>query len=165
MSMIGNYLRLPEQDLDAILDAPESLSSAIYPDEESDEWLSRRLDIDKSWHIIHFLLTDDPWEGSYPLAGAVLGGEPVSEEDVGYGPARYLSKEEVRNVQRALGTITSEKLIERWNQERIDQSDIYPEGWSNSAEDREYISSNYEDLRNFFSEAAENQQAIIIWLS
>jgi hypothetical protein len=72
--------------------------------------LSRSLDIDKTWHIIHFLLNGDAWEGSGPLFDAVLGGSQLTDEDIGYGPARFISPAEVAATAHALRSISGEEL-------------------------------------------------------
>lgn len=165
MSMIGNYLRIDQAALQDLLANPARLTAVIYPDDETEEWTARHLDIDKSWHIIHFLLTGEEWEGEPPLVNAVLGGVTVSDEDVGYGPARYLSPPEVQELSAALRTFSTEDLLARWNQAAIDAAAIYPEGWANSPEDREYIGSYFEQLRSFFAKAAEERQVVLVWLN
>jgi hypothetical protein len=165
MSMCGNYLRLPETELDAILDAPETLSEVLYPDDEPPDWNQRRIDIDKSWHIIHFLLNGEPWKGSQPFAGVVLGGTKVSDEDVGYGPARFLLPPEVRELNRALESVPMDSLFARWNQDAITKAELYPVGWTQAPEELEYIGENYRVLREFFRAATASKQAVLVWLS
>jgi hypothetical protein len=165
MSMIGNYVRVTEDVLNELLDGPEGLSSIIYPEDETSEWVERRPDIDKSWHIIHFLLNGKPWDGVVPFMFVVLGGDTVSAEDVGYGPARFIDPAQVKQVASALQTVSSQDLLQRWDQEAIDHAEIYPEGWTRSAEEFEYIGGNYEELRKFFLAAATNSEAVLEWIS
>ena len=162
--MIGKYLRLPDETLNDLLENADALTSIIYPDEETEEWSARCLDIDKTWHIIHFLLNGAAWAGQPPLFNAVLGGAPISDEDVGYGPARFLIPSDVQAVTKALQALPAGKLFERWDQHAIDSASIYPQGWSKASEDIDYISSNYEQLRSFFATAAANGEAVIAWL-
>src|SRR5262245_58137806 len=89
MSMIGNYLRLPEAELQRVLEKPEAITKLLYPENGSNPSPDLHLDTDKAWHITHFLLTGEAWGGAEPLANAVLGGTEIGDEDVGYGPARY----------------------------------------------------------------------------
>jgi len=58
---------------------PRDLSFA--PDE------LQRLDLDKAWGGLHFLLTGTAWEGEPPHS-FLLDGDTVGDIDVGYGPAR-----------------------------------------------------------------------------
>ncbi|NUR82053.1 MAG: DUF1877 family protein [Terrabacter sp.] len=73
-----------EEEEDGEANGPADVSSAKGRDTI---WL----DLDKSWHGIHFLLTGTDWSAGDAGAagGAILGGRPVGEDD-GYGPARLL---------------------------------------------------------------------------
>jgi hypothetical protein len=84
MSMTGRYLRVESRVIAGILAAPSTLVDLLYP--ESADYEGRYLDIDKTWHIIHFLLNNHAWEGSGALFGAVLGGTGLTDEDLVYGP-------------------------------------------------------------------------------
>ena len=163
--MIGNYLRVADETLNDLLEDPTRVFSVIYPQEETPEWVERRLDIDKSWHIIHFLLNGQEWEGKEPFVFAVLGGETISDDDVGYGPARFLIPSQVKEVADALAALTAEQLLKRWDQKAIERAEIYPQNWSRSAEDLQYIGENYDALRKFFVAAANHHEAVIEWIS
>ncbi|REJ86265.1 MAG: DUF1877 family protein [Acidobacteria bacterium] len=163
MSMIGNYRRVEKQRLDALLSDLDGLAEFLYPESEEDP--SRYLDIDKSWHLIHFLLNRETWEGEWPLSAVVFGGVELGEEDMGYGPARYLRPEEVGEVASALSAIPASDLLERWNSSAIAAAEIYPGFWAGGSDDREYIRSNYESLREFFRAAALSGEAMILYVS
>ncbi len=164
MSMIGNYLRLPQADLDALLAKPESIVDFLYPDEDSDFPEDRHLDIDKAWHLIHCLLTGTSWEGKEPFRSAVLGGDEIGDEDVGYGPARSMAPAKVKEVAAALSAISPEALWSRFDEELVDELEIYP-GWKGDEEDREYVLDHYEKLQEFFKQAAAEHAAMILYLS
>jgi uncharacterized protein DUF1877 len=161
MSMIGSYRRVDESALQRLLDKPEGLSDFLFSEDDSDS----RLDIDKTWHVIHFLLNGDPWDGIQPLVNVVLGGTQISTEDLGYGPARYLTISEVRDVAAALAPISSEELMSRFDAQAVMRAKIYPEGWTGDAEDREYIATYFDGLKEFFAEAAASKQAVVLYLS
>jgi hypothetical protein len=164
MSMIGNYRRLSEEDLDEILQEPESILNALYP-EDSDIPDGSQLDIDKAWHLIHFLLTGEPWEGAEPLCNAVLGGAEIDEEDVGYGPARYLTSTEVNAVATALASISPEELWTRFDLAKVHEADIYPSSWEGNDSDRDYILSYFNDLKAFFTTAQQQHDCMILYLN
>src|SRR5262245_49739364 len=105
MSMIGNYRRLSLSELSQLLTTPESISDFLYSETQESASTDRELDIDKVWHAIHFLLCGSTWEGSYPLACVVMGGETIGTVDVGYGPTRYLMPQQVNDVANALENI------------------------------------------------------------
>lgn len=164
MSMIGNYLRLPQADLDTLLASPESIADFLYPEDDSQYPHDRHLDIDKAWHLIHCLLTGTDWEGKEPLRSAVLGGNEIGDEDVGYGPARSMLPAKVREVSEALSAISPETLWSRFDLETVEELEIYP-GWTGDAEDRAYVLGHYEKLREFFKKAAADHAAMILYLS
>jgi Domain of unknown function (DUF1877) len=64
MSMTGRYLRVESCVIEGILDAPSTLLDVLYLESEPTDYKARYLDIDKTWHIIHFLLNDHRWEGA-----------------------------------------------------------------------------------------------------
>src|SRR4051812_34848725 len=112
--MIGNLLRIAPAKLHELLEAPDSVETVIYPEEE-DEQNERHLDLDKSWHIIHFLLAGDAWAGKQPHANAICGGAELGDTDVGYGPARYLTPAQVKEVAGALSGISANELWSRFD--------------------------------------------------
>ena len=98
MSMIGNFLQVSPAELAELISDPSRVESVIYPNGEENE---NCIDVDKAWHGIHYLLAGDTWGGDPPLANVVLGGTAIGD-DVGYGPARYLTADEVRAIGDAL---------------------------------------------------------------
>ena len=165
MSMTGRYRRVPEAALKQLLERPEGLLSFLLPDgPDGPELPQGCLDLEKSWHIIHFLLNGDPWDGDWPLGAVVLGGTKISDEDLGYGPARYLSPSEVADVATALEAVSSETLLSRLDPEAVNAADIYPGPWSDGADERSYIRSYYDALQGFFSEASRAGQAVVLYL-
>jgi hypothetical protein len=166
MSMMGNYLRVTPDVLADLKANPDSILDFLYPDDgEGCHPEGRYLDIDRSWHAIHFLLNGDNWGGDPPLFGAVLGGTPIGEVDIGYGPARFLSAEEVQIVADALHDIPAFQLLERFDADDMKQEEIYPHGWSGNEKERQYISDYYLKLVAFFIQASQAGDAMILYLS
>lgn len=163
MSMIGNFVAVPPERLDGFRLAPESLEGFLWPDDDTDR-PEHALDVDKAWHGIHFLLTGDPWEGTLPLANAVLGGETLGDEDLGYGPARFLTPEEVVELAEALEGQPREKLAAGYDPAALEAAEIYPEGiWEPEALD--YLLNYYDELVEFYRQAAARGDAVILYLS
>jgi hypothetical protein len=164
MSMIGNYLKLSEEQLDLLVNNPNKAKDLVRAKEEDDP--SDALDVDKSWHLIHFLLTGDASEGEYPLVNAVLGGNELPDTDAGYGPFRYLVPDEVEAVSQALVSISAKDLWSRFNAARVRSEDIYPSDiWSGDDGDKQYVSQHYEALRQYFSDAAASGSAMLLYIS
>ena len=95
MGMIGCYIRMDDENVKEFQNGAE-LDSFGNND--------NMLDIDKSWHAIHFVLSGEVWgfDEDDPLSQVVLGGAPVNDDDMGYGPARLLEKDLVKKAADAL---------------------------------------------------------------
>jgi Domain of unknown function (DUF1877) len=169
MSMIGNLRRLPDDDLRRLLDDPELIIE--YLDEDSDDESfgpHADLEIDKSWHGIHFLLTKSAWEGELPLAFLVLGGHQIGDEDLGYGPARGFSSDEVHEIAEALEAIDVAELRRRFDPAAMTAAEIYPAIWDRPpAEDDTlgYLASYYGELRAFIAGAAAKDEAVLVYVN
>jgi uncharacterized protein DUF1877 len=163
MSMIGIYRRVSLKELARLKSAPDSVMDFLCP-EHTDVHYDHGLDIGKAWHAIHFLLNNDKWGGEYPLVCAVMGGTSIDGTDVGYGPARSLTPEEVRDVANALDEISSLDLLERFDADVLNQEQIYPQCWRNVPEEREFVGSEYQALVKFFNVAAQARDAMVLYL-
>jgi len=121
------------------------------------------LDIDKSWAAIHFMLTGSPWGGNPPESLPILGGTPIGD-DTGYGPARYLSSELVKQANGVLAALPVEKLRERFIPSALEEAEVYPAGiWVSEGEEGfAYIQHWYEKLRRFYASAAGNNNSVLL---
>lgn len=163
--MIGNYRRVSSHALSQLI-AGSSVSDFLYRDGDQEQDDTRELCIDKSWHAIHFLLTGSDWDGDEPLVHAVMGGEDLGDEDVGYGPARYLTPELVRTVANALEEIAVAELLARYDANRMTEEDIYPGIWDEEESTvKDYIGHFYEALVSFFRTAADAGDGMLIYLN
>ena len=161
MSMIGNFLQLSPDELAPLVADPSRTEALIYPDDEEHE---NSIDVDKAWHGIHYLLTGDSWGGEPPLANAVLGGTEIGD-DFGYGPARYLTADEVHAVAVALKDITPDAFRVRYVPAELTKNEIYPEIWSDPDDDAVgYLTTWYETLRDYYIDAAARGHAMLKYL-
>src|SRR5262245_31900716 len=108
MILVGR--RLTAQDLQR-LQADPSLTDELI---EEDDDMPDHLDLDKSWHALHFLLAGTEWEPTEGAGEAVLGGEPIGE-DVGYGPARLLTADQVHVIADHLRGLDIDALRARYD--------------------------------------------------
>lgn len=126
------------------------------------------VDLDKAWHAIHYLLTGTAWEGAEPLNFLVLGGRPVGDIDVGYGPARALSAAETRTVHGALAQLTDDELRARFDPADMMKKQIYPEIWERDpAEDDTlaYVMEHLQTLRDSLAEAVERHYGLLVYIT
>jgi hypothetical protein len=161
MSMIGNFLQVTPAQLDALVDDSSAIEALIYPGGEE---ARNSIDIDKAWHGIHFLLTGDAWGGDAPLCNVVLGGTEVGE-DAGYGPARYISVDDVRAVADALRDLPREKLAKRFDAAAMSKDSIYPSIWDEGEDALDYLLTFYESLRAYYFDAASKGNAMLKYLN
>ncbi|MFM6849879.1 MAG: YfbM family protein [Terrabacter sp.] len=160
----------------ASLHEDESLAEELVWDEEDDDEAADGadasgsdgsgtiwLDLDKSWHGVHFLLTGTDWAAGDAGAagGAILGGRPVGEDN-GYGPARLLEPEDVGSVAAALGRVSDDDLRARFDPVEMQRLDIYPQVWDEADVLDEYLMPNVARLRDFYTQAAARGEGVLI---
>ena len=79
------------------------------------------VDVDKAWNGIWFLLN----AARSPI-DVVAGGAPVSDEDLGYGPARYLTPGEVAAAASYLQAMPWQQLAGQFDPAQMTADGIYP---------------------------------------
>lgn len=121
---------------------------------------SNELDLEKSWHVLHYLLTGRVDEAPPPLGNAILGGTEIGE-DLGYGSARFLSPGQVREVAAALAAISKEDLAGRFNLEAMIRANVYP---VRDESELELAQQYFEDLSRFYTGAAAAGNAMILYI-
>ena len=163
--MIGNLLRLPENDLQELIEDPDLLDAHLFPTSEVAISKERHLELPGVWHILHFLLTGSEWDGEGVPAKVVLGGTPVSDEDVGYRPAHYLSALEVKEVAEALQAISGEELWAAMDARSLREAKLYAVDPNACDRVKAATLSSLERVRIFYRQAAENGHAVVKYLT
>jgi hypothetical protein len=163
--MNGEYLRVTADELAHAIEDPawaREFASEISEAEEFDEVApappERLLTSHKAWHAIAFLLD----RGGFPV-DVVYGEEQFTDEDCGYGPPRYLTVERVRVAAAALAATSFRVFTDGVSPTDLARADIYPQVWD-EPDSLEWVQAWYEPLVPYFTAAAEQGQAIIIWL-
>ena len=164
MSMIGNLLRVSKTELEDYLKDSSLLEDKIYDDETENENL---VDIDKSWDGILFLLTGQSLAtAEHNLVRVLFSGQLIDEEqDLGYGPAHYLTPEQVAELYSEISTITSADLKQKFNPEKMTKQEVYPTIWDEGDDAFDYVADGFSTLQNVFADATKNGEAIITFLS
>jgi hypothetical protein len=164
--MMGNFRALSDEELQALSADPSRVEQLLYASFFGGATNGHEeLEIDKSWHGIHFLLTGNAWEGSLPLGFIVSGGEEVGD-DLGYGPARALRSEAVRQIDAALEPLSREELGSRFDAPRMTEQEVYPFGWSDDPDgELEYLLEYYGELREFVRRTAERGHGLLVYLT
>ena len=163
MSMVGYFVSVPSDQLASLIAAPDAVSSALDPG-SPDSSSRKYMDVDQSWQAIHYTLNGDPWSGEAPLGLVVLGGEDIGE-DMGYGPARYLTATQVQDVAAALDAIDPTAFGSRFDGQALDNADVHPQMWGEDpAEGLDYALHHYSQLRTFYQTAAQRGDAMLLYL-
>src|SRR5437762_10553699 len=123
MAMIGNLRPAPDTEIERLLAHPAEITRFLYGSGADD---SERVVLNKAWHAIHFVLTGSRLGGDEPLNFLVSEGTPVGEVDVGYGPARVLTSQQVRSLATALASLEPDDVARRVNLQKLDDEFIYP---------------------------------------
>ncbi|HVI56953.1 MAG TPA: YfbM family protein [Luteibacter sp.] len=162
MSMIGIFCRVsPVTAHHAMTDA----ASAERLFHSSGLDADHVLNVEKTWHAIHFVLNGQPWPNDGILSQVVFGGEPFGD-DLGYGPARCVDPTTVNAIAEELRSIDSDAIVAAMDLSRLDEADIYPGGWLDEGDNgRRYIADHLRALCAFYAIAARNEEAVIAWLS
>ncbi|BAY21095.1 hypothetical protein NIES2100_08400 [Calothrix sp. NIES-2100] len=145
------------------------------------EGKNEELDIEKSWHAIHFLLTKDStsweacqldflvrensdWDG-LPLVNAIMGGSVIEEYDRDFPPVRYLTNDEVKQVAEALPKITEAGLKERLHQAIMLNPDIYKSTVWWEYEVLDALIDIKREIMEYYQDAANKGNAMLLYLS
>jgi len=118
------------------------------------------LNLEKSWHVLHYLLTGKAEEAPPPLGNAILGGEEIGE-DLGYGPARILTPQQVREVAAALASISKDDLRWRFDLKAMMAARIYP---VRDESELELALEYFEHLSRYYGGAAASGNAMLLWV-
>ena len=134
----------------------------------ADAELNEGINIDKAWHAIHFTLTGEVWEVSEdePISQAVLGGEPINDEDMGYGPMRLIPKELVPQIADALDEVDEAAFRKKFNLQDMVEKEIDPVmDEENEVQFFEYVWELFVELKKFYKDAAEKNYNVLTFLA
>jgi hypothetical protein len=155
MSMIGMLYGVTAAALEAAFDAGE-------PDESGE----LTLDVHKSWDALNVLLATSAdrlanrWEPD--VLDPLLGGTEFGE-DLGYGPARYLTPEQVAQVAANVAAIDDDEVRRRFDPDAFTANDVYGADWSYPDELDELL-ERASEVRAFYRAAADAGLAVILLL-
>jgi hypothetical protein len=160
--MIGNLRPASNSEIERLLANPSEITRFLYgADADSRE----RVVLNKAWHAIHFTLTGSRLGGAEPLNFLVSEGTPVGEVDVGFGPARVLTSEQVSRIAAALAPIEPDEVARRVDLRKFDQEVIYPGNWQRNGFGVDYVLTSYREMRNLIERAAERGEGLVLYIN
>lgn len=160
MGMTGNYFRTDESTVDEIRRGECELADVVESDDE------HVLDVDRAWHAIQFTLTGAPFGGDPDnvFSRLVLGGNTLFDDDDEFS-ARLIAPGDVKELAAALEDLTWEDVRGRFSVSDMLDQDIYPvTEEENEEEFFEYVWSYLTDMKTFFIDAADEDQAVIFYM-
>lgn len=198
--MLGNIARAADGVIDELHESPEKVEAFLYkrfgppPQPKQPGFFARlfgakqiipsdrpeptetlidsdNFDVDRSWHILHYLFTGTAWEGDFPAGFLVSAGKPIGDVDVGYGPARSFHAAEVPNIFEFLNGLTEALLRERLSTASKPENELYGnygEGWDVEVGfDAEYsaLKDHIENLKSFISESMEKKLGLVAYIN
>ena len=124
-------------------------------------------DLDHHWHVLHYLFTGTAWEGALPEGFIAAAGAEIGDIDVGYGPARLFTPEEVRGIAAFLDRLTRDDLRRRYVPPEIAAAEIYGSG-TPDADDAEMhvddLFSIVQEVRVFVRGVADRGDAMLVYI-
>lgn len=117
------------------------------------------VDLDKTWHALHFLLSGTAGEGSDP-SQFLLSGTQIAETS---DHCRFHPHAAVISFSRVLDAVDDTELVGRLDRRRMRELDIYPGHWGeDEAFDRRFLLQHLTPLRAFIARHASEGHAVLV---
>jgi hypothetical protein len=160
--MIANLRATSDAEIDRLLANPAEITRFLYGAQAGG---GECVGLNKAWHAIHFVLTGSRLGGEAPLNFLVDEGTPVGEVDVGYGPARVLRSDQIRQIAAALAPIDPDEVARRVDAREFDQQAIYPGNWQRNGIGVDYVVANYRAMRDLIVRLADQGHGLILYIN
>jgi hypothetical protein len=115
----------------------------------------------KDWHVLHYALTGKSDAGETPIEKSILGGTefPIPAD---YGPLRYLTSQEVKEIAKALETVNPDSLISKLDRKDAESKRIYLAHNLDDQEEWSDLPELFDKFRSFYRDAAKNGDAMLL---
>ena len=130
--------------------------------------IEKALSVEKSWHMLHYLLTGHVGTGQAP-GDVLLSGEELGE-DVGYGPARLHEESKTSAFSRFLDGQDSARLRARTDFDAMNRAGVLygtgepgDEGLHKML--HEEIAIYFQLLRDYVRAMADKGNGLMVWIS
>ncbi|MFC0204160.1 DUF1877 family protein [Novosphingobium soli] len=192
MGITFSLIRVPADTVAALAGRPRAVAEFVYQDgsfykapkpgffgrffgakaEATDPIPARHdndeMDLDKSWHIVHYLLTGSTGRSESPLG--IIGDDlhPLANLDLGLGKPNVLSPDVVAAFDQAAQSLTDDAVMARFIATEMPTDELYLGNVIARGDEedmREYALENFHVLRDFARQAAAANEAIITFYS
>ena len=117
------------------------------------------MELGKTWHFVHYLITGDAKGGEYPLGYAIMIGYPFDNYS---SDLTWRSPDEVKDIAEALANLSEQDLLKRRNLPKASKSRIYDYPAGFKRKDVEEVLPYFRNLRNYYSAAAKKGSAMMV---
>jgi hypothetical protein len=161
--MNGEYLRVTAAELARVIQTPnwalEFVEEVMDTEEESEPAPAeaRHLSTHSAWHAITL------HRAGFPV-DIVFGEKNFTDEDWGCGPAKYVDAERVRVAADALGRTSYDALIQGVVPAELTAAEIYPVMMCDEPNAFDDVRQCFAPVIPFFTAAAQNGDAMLIWV-
>ena len=127
------------------------------------------LDLEKSWHGLHFLFTGSAQETQLPKGFLISGGLDLETEDDDSVP-RLLDVDQVREIDAFLQSLSRDELTRRYDARRMTELEIYPDViWMRETDGDfsalDHLLDAFDELRAFIAATRERGEAVVVGVS
>jgi hypothetical protein len=121
----------------------------------------RFFSLQKYWHVLHYVLNGTGEAGDTPLGKCILGGTefPIPAD---YGPLRYLTDSEVKEIAAALKKVDPKSLLLKLNRRDAESKRVYLARNMDNVGQWDYLPELFEDFRKFYQSAADDESAMLL---
>ena len=159
------FIRINSETLESYLQDADLLRQDNFT-EEGIKQAVNVYDIDKSWDGIIFLLTGkNSSDTTEPLSRLIFSNQLIDKtQDLGTGPAHYLTSKEVAALNEQIKHIVPNSLKEKFNATAMKELGVYPNNVWDEPEVDDYLIEYFEMIQELYATAAEQGQAIITFI-
>lgn len=123
-------------------------------------------DLDKAWHLVHYLLTGATGRADGPLG--LIGDDlhPLADIDLGLGKPNVISVQATKAFAEAAQLLSDENFLARFVPDEMPVDELYMGdvvARGDHDDMKEYSLENFHRLRTFVAEAAANGDVIITY--
>ena len=157
MSMCMTLYRVNRTETERLIRFELSVDALLDQDVVDD---SRIVELDKMWNAVHWLLTGTSMspEG---LGRILLGGSEVGD-DVGYGPARLVGPDEVKQLAQKLEGLDEAVLAARWDPSAMTAARVYPQVWDEPDILEEEVLPGLRSVLALYRAAAQTGESVVV---
>jgi hypothetical protein len=187
MSMLGMVGQISDSDIDKLSEEPKRveqlLNNGTYFEQKQSFWKTlfskqvkpvyswtpdagnRTCDMDKAWHLLHFVFTGNAEGGNAPENFIMAGGQEIGE-DFGYGPTRFFRANATEDIGRFVAKLTDQDVRSRLDNERLKGQDLYPIYDGELAEEEQtWILEELVKLKDFFQQTIKERKGFYVYIS